>query len=407
MRSRAHALPYASLVAAFVVLSASISGPGCSSSDAAPAPAAEAGAPCTPAPADADAAFAAAHAPASAEIALASRVADRYMAEHPAEDLAYDWGEGVLVSALWELARVTGSQVYRDYARRWLDHHVKLGYTVTQSDRCVPAITAALAYREKCDGPYRTIVDTTLTYLYEEAKRTPEGGINHLGTSDVLGVTLWVDSLYMFGELFIRWGETQGDDRALSAYGQQYAIFRDKLQDDVGFFRHAYNWQRQEPNVYWARGNSWVIVSGTDYLRALAAKGRTDEVARASLQKLAQAIVSTQDAKTGLWWSVVNRPGEIYLETSGSALFAAGLARGLRAGVFDAASVRPVIDKAMAGVKTKIVDDPSGRPVVKDISGPTTAGSFADYARVKLVDDLHFGVGGVILALVETSGLPR
>ncbi|MBS2012194.1 MAG: glycoside hydrolase family 88 protein [Deltaproteobacteria bacterium] len=378
----------------------------CDSSGGDPGATADAGPPCTPAPADADAAFAAQHAPSSPEIALASRIADRYIAEHPAEDLAYDWGEGVLVSALWDLARVTGSQPYRDYARRWLDHHVKLGYTVTQSDRCVPAITAALAYRERCDPSYRTIVDTTLRYLYQEALRTPEGGLNHLGTSDLLGVTLWVDSLYMFGELFIRWGETQGDDRALGAYGEQLAIMRSKLQDDVGFFRHAHNWSRTEPNVYWARGNSWVIVSGTDYLRVLAAKGRTDDGARTSLRKLADAIVASQDAKTGLWWSVVNRPGEIYLETSGSALFAAGLARGLRAGVFDAATTRPALDKALAGVKSKIVDDARGRPVVKDISGPTTAGTFADYARVKLVDDLHFGVGGVILALVEASGLP-
>lgn len=379
----------------------------CSSSSDPPSPgdAGNAPPPCTPAAADADQAFAAAHAPASPEIALATAIADRWVAEHPAEALDYDWGEGVLVSALWDLARVTGSKSLRDYARRWLDHHIATGYTVTASDRCVPAITAALAYRETCGAGYWKIADTTLRYLYDEALRTPNGGISHLGTFEAFGRTLWVDSLFMFGEVLVRWGETQSDARALSLYGEQFRIFTQSLQEESGLYRHAYQWDRQDPNVYWARGNSWVIVSGTDYLRVLRARGGADETTAAALKKQAAAIVKTQDAATGLWWSVMNRPGEIYLETSGSALLAAGLARGLRAGVLDA-SVRPAIDKAMAGVKTKIVNDDRGRPVVTGISAGTSAGTFADYARVPLVSDLSFGVGGVILALVEASGLP-
>jgi unsaturated rhamnogalacturonyl hydrolase len=80
-----------------------------------------------------------------------------------------------------------------------------------------------------------------------------------------------------------------------------------------------------------------------------------------------------------------------------------GLARGYRYG-FLGEEVLPVIDAAMAGVESKIVDEGDG-PIVTGTSGPTTVGSFDDYASVELVDDLHYGVGAVLMALVETSGL--
>ncbi len=44
--------------------------------------------------------------------------------------------------------------------------------------------------------------------------------------------------------------------------------------------------------------------------------------------------------------------------------------------------------------------------MVTDISGQTDPGTFERYAAVQLYEDRDFGVGAVILALIETSGLP-
>jgi len=40
------------------------------------------------------------------------------------------------------------------------------------------------------------------------------------------------------------------------------------------------------------------------------------------------------------------------------------------------------------------------------VSAATEAGTFDYYKGVKVADDLAYGVGAVLLALVETSGLP-
>lgn len=103
---------------------------------------------------------------------------------------------------------------------------------------------------------------------------------------------------------------------------------------------------------------------------------------------------------------MLNRPGETYLETSAGSLFAYGMMRGLRYGYLDE-SVLPVVRKAMQGVKSMITRDEEGRPVVTGVSGATTAGGFNTYKNIKTVDNASYGLGAVILALIETSGLPE
>jgi unsaturated rhamnogalacturonyl hydrolase len=353
--------------------------------------------PCEPRPFDAD--FAEARDPASPSIARARSIADRYMRVHPATSMAFDWGEGVLMLSLVDLYRVTGDTALRDYVAAWLDHHIAVGYvdTLTASDRCPPAASALALYAENCRADYREMVDRTLHYLYEEALRDGEGGINHLGTVDLFGVTLWLDSLFMFGTVLTRWGAYAADDRALDEQEHQIELFASHLQDAGGLLLHAFNWGGQDPNVFWARGNSWVTAAAYEYLGV-----RPDEEIRTIANAQASALVALQDPATGLWWTVLNRPGETYLETSASALFAAGLARGYRVGALDAA-VLPNITLALQGIESRLVDQDG--PVVTGISGPTTVGDFDHYASIELGDDIHYGVGAVILALVETSGL--
>lgn len=60
----------------------------------------------------------------------------------------------------------------------------------------------------------------------------------------------------------------------------------------------------------------------------------------------------------------------------------------------------------MSGVLARVIEDADGQPVVTGISGPTSADKLDVYLTVPLADDLPFGIGAVILALVETSGLP-
>jgi unsaturated rhamnogalacturonyl hydrolase len=160
-----------------------------------------------------------------------------------------------------------------------------------------------------------------------------------------------------------------------------------------------------DSSLYWGRANGWVTSAGYDYLRALVIREQSDAVAEAALAEQVAGIIASQDP-SGLWWIILNHPDEIYLETSTTALLAYGLARGYRYGLLDGEVVLPVIESSVAALETKIVPDGDGLPVVTEISGPTGPGELADYAAVPLEDDISYGVGAVILALIESSGLP-
>jgi unsaturated rhamnogalacturonyl hydrolase len=360
---------------------------------------------CDGAPPDA-ACYAARRDPASAGVALARAIADRYLALHPPAEQPWDWEAAVLMFSLTELFRVTGDARYLDYYRAWMDHHVAGRYVITTSDTCAPTATALILYEQLGDDRYRAVAADGLRYLDEDALRTEHGGINHWGISDILGVSMWLDSLFMFGNLLTRWAEVEGDPARLDLMREQLHVFIDVLQSAGGFYVHSWGWiPETDSDVFWGRGNGWVTAACTDYLRVRRGRGEVDDVVAAALRRQVGAIVASQDAETGMWWTVLNRPGESYLETSAGALFAYGMARGWRYGQLDA-DVLPVVARAMDGVRGRITRDEQDRPVVSGVSVGTSAGTFEYYRNVRVKDDLPYGVGAVILSLVETSGLP-
>lgn len=349
--------------------------------------------------------FASRREPTSDAVALAVSIGDKALLTDPTT-LKWDWGEAVLMIGLHQLYRVTGDVSYRDHYRAWLDHHIAQGYQITTSDTCAPAALAIALVADGVQDPtYQTLIDDALRYLTEESLRTPEGGLNHHGTVDILGVSLWADSLFMFGNVMTSWGELQGDVGWLDAYAEQLEVFAALMQEGAGFFKHAvYSVFEQEPDVYWGRANGWIAAAAYDHLRVRRIRGETLPGAQASAQWLVDAALATQDAETGRWWTILNRPGETYLETSAGALFAFGMARGWRYGWLGD-EVLPAIEAAIEGLRAKIVDGPEG-PTVTDVSGPTSVGVFDYYASIPLREDISYGVGAALLALTETSGLP-
>lgn len=100
----------------------------------------------------------------------------------------------------------------------------------------------------------------------------------------------------------------------------------------------------------------------------------------------------------------MNRPGETYLETSATALFAYRMARVYRYGLLGDAELEST-KRAMETVIDAVEYDAQDRPYVTGISGATDVSTFEEHAAVPLEDDVNCGVGAVILAMIETSSL--
>ena len=362
---------------------------------------------CTPgAPID-DACFAAKRPVVSDNLALATAIAHRQIARVAPDKLAWDWVPAVMMTTFCELHRVTKDPEILAYLQAWIDHYVEAGYTMMSSDTASPVAVALYLWQATGEARYRAVVYDFLEYVRNEALRTPEGGLNHLGTLEIMGSTLWVDSLWMVGIPLARLGGDGPDGYSpIDDARTQFRVFQQLLQEPAGFLHHAANWALpQDEGIYWGRGNGWVLASVAEFLRLDGTPGGDRPAfALSLLRRLANAARAWQDPGTGLWWTVMNRPGQTYLETSVAGLFAFGMARAWRYGYLGD-EVLPSIALAMQGVRSRVVDRGEG-PVVTGTSGPTTAGTFPEYAKVAVGDDIPYGIGAVVLALIETSGLP-
>jgi unsaturated rhamnogalacturonyl hydrolase len=209
----------------------------------------------------------------------------------------------------------------------------------------------------------------------------------------------------MFGMVLNRWGEF-ADPARLDMMSEQVQIFTGLLQDDSGFMRHADDWSEYDESVYWARGNSWVLASLSDYLRIQVIREESDPPVELAFRNHVRAIIGAQQA-SDLWLTVMSHPDEPdnYLETSASALFAYGMARAYRYGILGDEE-RGVAQDAVKALEPRIIDDGSG-PVVTGVSVATDPWPLERYLAVSIRDDVNYGVGAVVLALLETSGLPE
>lgn len=128
------------------------------------------------------------------------------------------------------------------------------------------------------------------------------------------------------------------------------------------------------------------------------------------LQDTADAMVRFQDRQTGMFWQVVDKPGVPgnYLETSGSALFAYEMLKGVRLGVLPA-RYAPFGKKAFYGTcDNRLGVDPdghlqlSGICLVAGLGGEAHRdGSLAYYFSEPVVENDAKGVGPLLLAYTE------
>ncbi len=337
--------------------------------------------------------------------ALAEDLAVTWMGAHPPQTMAWNWGEAVLALGLQAVHRETGSEEILQYIQAWVDYHLARGVHINRSDTVVPATSALYLYDIYQDPAYLDVVEECRHYLEDVAPRLEDGAIAHMV---VTPNQVWVDSLFMFGTFYTMDGAITGTSSSFDALAEQFSLFQSHLMSPrAGLYWHMYD-ELVDRHVsstptFWGRGNGWALASLGMLLTELPAAHPDRPALVSAFVNHAYAVMSWQDP-TGLWWTVLNRPGDTYLETSASALFAFALLRGNRIGLLGTPA-RDAAEKALAGLLSVIEYD-DGNPVVTGISKATNPGPSWMYARVPVGDDEPYGVGAVMMALEEAGRPP-
>jgi unsaturated rhamnogalacturonyl hydrolase len=390
--------------------------------------------------------------PARSTILSAMQRANSYFVARwpdPTKDIVTDktrpsnlWTRAIYYEGLMGLYAIepdsTKRASYYDYAVTWASSPSH-AYTMTY--------TAAGTMTSNADNQAcgQTYIDLYRVDPQPERITVVKANIDAMVTNKTVNAWTWIDAIQMSMPVFAKLGKTLGDTKYFDAMWSLYEYARN-LQGG-GLFNPAEGlWWRDNhftpgggtkqvmssalngsmpssgtdayivapngSNLYWSRGNGWVMAALVRVLDELPTTGahRADYVF--DYQAMAAALLPIQRSD-GFWneslvdpthCATIGVSGEDGPETSGTALFAYGLAWGIRNGHLDAATYGPALKAAWNGLLTLAlqsngllgyVQNTGDRPCTGP--APLTATTLANF------DD--YGVGCFLLAGSEVYRL--
>ncbi|HTV18194.1 MAG TPA: glycoside hydrolase family 88 protein, partial [Polyangiaceae bacterium] len=254
-----------------------------------------------------------------------------------------------------------------------------------------------------------------------------EESVRHLVDSGNTAAWWWIDAIQMDMPVFARLGVLRKDPSLFEAMHQLYAHTRDTeggglLDPKTGLWWRDKNFNPGEPytkspngiDVYWSRGNGWVLAALARVLEVLPADEPHRAAYEADFRALAAALLPLQ-RDDGFWNSSLADPnhcaaageaGEDGPETSGTALFAYGFAWGIRHGVLDGKTYGPSLVAAWNGL-TRVAVRADGFLGYVQSTGAAPCTAREPLGADAVPDFEDFGVGCFLLAGSELVQLSR
>lgn len=164
-----------------------------------------------------------------------------------------------------------------------------------------------------------------------------------------------------------------------------------------GLFYHGFSFIRNDNfgGIFWCRGNSWFTLGLTLFLeKADYLDGGTRQFIIDTFRTHAEALRSYQ-AEDGLFHTVID-DATSYEEASGTAAMAAGLLRGMKAGILDE-SYRVCADRAI----TALCDCVDTDGTVLKVSAGTAMGMNAEHYKGIGIRPMAYGQALTLIALCE------
>ena len=339
---------------------------------------------------------------------------------------------GVVLEGAAVVWRNTGNGDYFKYIQTSMDAYVdKTGNikNYKQEDYNIDNVKngRSLLLLYKVTGQQKYL--TAATQLYnqlEKQPRTKQGGFWH---KKVYPNQMWLDGLYMGEPFYAEYAALMKKDDAFTDIANQFIYMeQNALDKKTGLLYHGWDESKEEkwankttgtsPN-FWGRAMGWYIMALVDVLDNFPTNHPKRPELLAILKRTANAIVKYQDAKTGVWYDVMDMPNRKgnYLESSASSMFVYGIAKAIRQGNLPK-SYFSAAEKGYKGLQKEFVSTAgnerinlNGTVAVSGLGGknPYRDGSFEYYISEKVITNDPKGVGAFILAAaeMETAALPK
>lgn len=268
---------------------------------------------------------------------------------------SYEWG--VTYSGMLQAAAATKNDLFLNYAAKRLQlianawPRVEIHYKTQPSsyqpflhslfrphnlDACGAMCAAAI--RMQMTDPnhnWRPFIDNSLDFITSKQHRLAD---STLARNHPYENTLWLDDLYMsipaLAEAYRLTGRPQYIDDAAT---QVLNFAKRMFVAETGLFMHGWvESMEHNPRFYWGRANGWAILAVCDLLDVLPSSHPKYNEILSLFKKHCEGLLKVQSGK-GMWYQLLDR-NDSYLESSCTAMFVYGFARGINKGWLDGKS---------------------------------------------------------------------
>lgn len=214
------------------------------------------------------------------------------------------------------------------YGRAWLMHQMIGIDALDFCGSCGNALLETLGY----NADTKLLADTIADYIENKQERLENGMFYRECPGEMHEKSIWADDLYMSVPFLCRYYKATGDEKYLNDAANQFFCFREYLyMPDKKIMSHVYNLNYGKKNkIPWGRGNGWVIFALSELLEVMPKEHEKRAELIDFYREISEGYLSYQD-ETGLWHQVIDEP-DAYLESSCTAMFVCGFARGIKNG---------------------------------------------------------------------------
>lgn len=341
----------------------------------------------------------------------------------------YEWSyyNGVVFEGLEYIYDYTGDESYYNYVQEYMSTMISsdgswaktsnnsskesAGYVDYHGADCYKTASLLLDMAKKADGT----IDTTSKYyktatsLYNDL--TTGTGSNYTdsavgnnywhsnwSSSSAPAYKVWLDGLYMIQPFMAEYAYYTGDTAQLNEIvGRFEWLYNNSRSSSNGLYYHAINSTSSYVDYYWTRALGWYGMAVVDVMQYLT--GDNLESMKVILKDFVDNVIKYQDSTTGMWANLCDKSvtSTNRLETSGTAMIAYIIAKGINDGNLDS-SYFQYAKKAFKGM----VDNKLVSSQLTDIYFKASANGTDNYTTSSYYyTDEGKGVGPFIMAYAQ------
>lgn len=263
----------------------------------------------------------------------------------------WNYIDGCMIKALITFYDITGDERYFRFADDFIDYFVQEDGSIRfydpkeyNLDNVNAGKTLYRLYELTGKEKYRLAMDTIYSQLQGQP-RTKEGNFWH---KEIYPDQIWLDGLYMAQPFYMQYELSFRDGAGCQDSFRQFQNVRELMRcEKNGLYYHAYDSSRRMfwcdkvtglSSNFWLRAEGWFAMALADTWEIMPDSMSAErDILQTMFRELIDAMLPYQDEKTGMWYQVINLGGihPNYLETSGSAIFAYAIMKGVRLGLLD------------------------------------------------------------------------